>query len=158
MRATPLPRRATASLALGLTAIVVVAAYLAIPDDPGRRPLVVNLVDAVAWFMGGVVLLAMREGNVARSARMVAYTLLLGAAVLALVFVYGLRGDGSSEPGFADLLFLLPLLPLVAGFRTEIRHHVPEGDRRELATDVALIVSALMAAGYVLIRPVDATA
>src|SRR5919204_1682575 len=158
MRATPLPRRPTASLALGLTAIVVVAAYLAIPDDPGRRPLVVNLVDAVAWFMGGVVLLAMREGNVARSARMVAYTLLLGAAVLALVFVYGLRGDGSSEPGFADLLFLLPLLPLVAGFRTEIRHHVPEGDRRELATDVGLIVSALMAAGSVLIRPVDAPA
>jgi PAS domain S-box-containing protein len=145
-------------MALGLTAIVVVAAYLAIPDDPGRRPLVVNLVDAVAWFMGGVVLLAMREGNVARSARMVAYTLLVGAAVLALVFVYGLQGDASSEPGFADLLFLLPLLPLVAGFRTEIRHHVPEGDRRELATDVALIVSALMAAGYVLIRPVDATA
>ncbi|HYY08449.1 MAG TPA: PAS domain-containing sensor histidine kinase [Actinomycetota bacterium] len=158
MRTAPLPRRATASLTLGLTAIVVVAAYLAIPDDPGRRPLVVNLVDAVAWFMGGVVLLAMREGNVARSARMVAYTLLVGAAVLALVFVYGLRGDGSSQPGFADLLFLLPLLPLVAGFRTEIRHHVPEGDRRELATDVALIVSALMAAGYVLIRPVDATA
>jgi PAS domain S-box-containing protein len=158
MRTAPLSRRATASLALGLTAIVVVAAYLAIPDDPGRRPLVVNLVDAVAWFMGGVVLLAMREGNVARSARMVAYTLLVGAAVLALVFVYGLRGDVPSEPGFADLLFLLPLLPLVAGFRTEIRHHVPEGDRRELATDVALIVSALMAAGYVLIRPVDAIA
>jgi PAS domain S-box-containing protein len=157
MRATPLSRRATASLALGLTAIVVLAAYLAIPDDPGRRPLVVNLVDAVAWFMGGVVLLAMREGQVARSARMVAFTLLVGAAVLALVFVYGLRGT-ASEPGFADLLFLLPLLPLVAGFRTEIRHHVPEGDRRELATDVALIVSALMAAGYVLIRPIEATA
>jgi PAS domain S-box-containing protein len=157
MRATPLSRRATASLALGLTAIVVLAAYLAIPDDPGRRPLVVNLIDAVAWFMGGVVLLAMREAQVARSARMVAYTLLVGAAVLALVFVYGLSGS-ANEPGFADLLFLLPLLPLVAGFRTEIRHHVPAGDRRELATDVALIVSAFMAAGYVLIRPFDATA
>jgi PAS domain S-box-containing protein len=88
---------------------------------------------------------------------MVAFTLLVGAAVMAVVFVSGLWGE-AREPGFADLLFLLPLLPLIAGFRIEIRHHVPAGDRRELVTDVALIVSALMAAGYVLIRPTDATA
>jgi PAS domain S-box-containing protein len=131
--------------------------YLAIPDDPDRRPLVVNLIHAVAWFMGGVVLLAMREGRVARSTRTVALTLLLGSAVIGVVFVSGLSGS-SNQPGFADLLFLLPLLPLAAGFRSEIRHHVPAGDRRELATDAALIVSAVMAAGYVLIRPTDAMA
>jgi PAS domain S-box-containing protein len=99
----------------------------------------------------------MREGKVAKSSRTVAFTLLLGAAVIALVFVSGLGGS-SSGPGFADLLFLLPLVPLSAGFRSEIRNHVPAGDRRELATDAALIVSAMMAAGYVLIRPVDAIA
>jgi PAS domain S-box-containing protein len=76
--------------------------------------------------------------------------------VIGLVFVSGLTGP-AGEPGFADVLFLLPLITLVAGFRSEIRHHVPTGDRRELATDTALIVSAVMAAGYVLIRPFDAT-
>jgi PAS domain S-box-containing protein len=155
MRGTPHPRRTAASVALGLTALVIVGAYLGAPDD-ARRPLVVNLIDAVAWFMGGVVLLAMREGKVARSARAVGITFLIGSVVIGLVFVSGITGSGV-EPGYADLLFLLPLVTLIAGFRSEIRHHVPPGDRRELATDAALIVSALMAAGYVLIRPQFAT-
>ena len=76
MRGTPHPRRTAAAVALGLTALVIVGAYLAIPDDPERRPLVVNLIDAVAWFMGGVVLLAMREGKAARSSRAVGLSLL----------------------------------------------------------------------------------
>jgi PAS domain S-box-containing protein len=156
MPETPQPRRLTAALALGVTAVVIVGVYLVAPDDPERRPLVVNLIDAVAWFMGGVVLLSMREGKVARSSRAVGLTLLIGSAVIGLVFVSGLTGP-AGEPGFADLLFLLPLITLVAGFRSEIRHHVPTGDRRELATDTALIVSAVMAAGYVSIRPFDAT-
>ena len=157
MRGTPHPRRATATIALGLTALVIVGAYLSVPDDPARRPLVVNLIDAVAWFMGGVVLLAMREGKAARSSRAVGLSLLIGSGVIGLVFVSGLMGP-AVQPGFADLLFLLPLVTLVAGFGSEIRHHVPSGDRRELATDAALIVSALMAAGYVLIRPETASA
>jgi PAS domain S-box-containing protein len=156
MPETPQPRRLTAALALGLTAVVIIGVYLVAPDDPARRPLVVNLIDAVAWFMGAVVLLSMREGKVARSSRAVGLTLLIGSAVIGLVFVSGLTGP-AGRPGFADLLFLLPLITLVAGFRSEIRHHVPAGDRRELATDTALIVSAVMAAGYVLIRPFDAT-
>ncbi len=156
MPETPQPRRLTAALALGLTAVVIIGVYLAVPDDPERRPLVVNLIDAVAWFMGGVVLLSMREGKVARSSRAVGLTLLIGSAVIGLVFVSGLMGP-AGRPGFADVLFLLPLITLVAGFRSEIRHHVPTGDRRELATDTALIVSAVMAAGYVLIRPFDAS-
>jgi PAS domain S-box-containing protein len=156
MPETPQPRRLTAALALGLTALVIVGVYLAVPDDPERRPLVVNLIDAVAWFMGGVVLLSMHEGKLARSTRAVGLTLLIGSAVIGLVFVSGLTGP-AGKPGFADVLFLLPLITLVAGFRSEIRHHVPTGDRRELATDTALIVSAVMAAGYVLIRPVEAT-
>jgi len=156
MSETPQPRRLAAALALGLTAVVIIGVYLAVPDDPERRPLVVNLIDAVAWFMGGVVLLSMREGKVARSSRAIGLTLLIGSAVIGLVFVSGLTGP-AGEPGFADVLFLLPLITLVAGFRSEIRHHVPTGDRRELATDTALIVSAVMAAGYVLIRPIDAT-
>ncbi len=142
-------------VALGLTALVIIGAYLAIPDDPERRPLVVNLIDAVAWFMGGVVLLAMREGKAARSSRAVGLSLLVGSGVIGLVFVSGVMGS-EAAPGYADLLFLLPLLTLGMGFASEIRHHVPSGDRRELATDAALIVSALMAAGYVLIRPVAA--
>jgi PAS domain S-box-containing protein len=156
MPETPQPRRLTAALALGLTAVVIIGVYLVVPDDPERRPLVVNLIDAVAWFMGAVVLLSMHEGKVARSSRAVGLTLLIGSAVIGLVFVSGLLGP-AGEPGFADVLFLLPLITLVAGFRSEIRHHVPTGDRRELATDTALIVSAVMAAGYVLIRPFDAT-
>ena len=76
--------------------------------------------------------------------------------MIGLVFVSGVMGS-EAAPGYADLLFLLPLLTLGSpGSRSEIRHHVPSGDRRELATDAALIVSALMAAGYVLIRPVAA--
>jgi PAS domain S-box-containing protein len=156
MPATPQPRRAAAALALGLTAAAIVGVYLAAPDDPARRPLVINLIDAVAWFMGGVVLLSMREGKVARSSRAVGFTFLIGAAVIGLVFVSGLSGPAIA-PGFADLLFLLPLITLLWGFRSEIRHHVPAGDRRELATDAALIVSAAMAAGYVLIRPQGVT-
>lgn len=146
MPETPQPRRAAAALALGLTAVVIVGVYLVIPYDPPRRPLIVNLIDAVAWFMGGVVLLSMREGKVARSARAVGFTFLVGAAVMGLVFVSGITGDVG--PGYADLLFLLPLVTLIAGFTSEIRHHVPPGDRRELATDAALIVSAVMTAGY----------
>jgi PAS domain S-box-containing protein len=152
MRGTPHPRRRAASVALGLTALVILGAYLGVPDDPARRPLVVNLIDAVAWFMGGVVLLAMREGRAARSSRAVGIALLTGSGVIGLVFVSGLTGP-KMTPGYPDLLFLLPLVALGAGFASEIRHHVPSGDRRELATDAALIVSALMAAGYVLIRP-----
>jgi PAS domain S-box-containing protein len=156
MRDTPQPRRAAAALALGLTAAVILGVYLAAPDDPDRRPLVINLIDAVAWFMGGVVLLSMREGKVARSSRAVGITFIIGAGVIGLVFVSDLSGPGIA-PGYWDLLFLLPLVTLLWGFRSEIRHHVPAGDRRELATDAALIVSALMAAGYVLIRPIEAT-
>jgi PAS domain S-box-containing protein len=156
MPETSQPRRAAAALALGLTAAVIVGASLLVPEDQDRRPLVVNLIDAVAWFMGGVVLLSMREGKVARSSRAVGLTFLIGAAVIGLVFVSGLAGP-QVAPGFADVLFLLPLITLFWGFRSEIRHHVPAGDRRELATDAALIVSALMAAGYVLIRPEGAT-
>ena len=157
MRETPLPRRSAAALALGLTAAVIVCVYLLVPDDdPDRRRSTVNLIAAVAWFMGGVVLLSMREGKVARSSRAVGFTFLIGSAVIGLVFVSGITGSGV-EPGYADLLFLLPLITLGAGFRSEIRHHVPPGDRRELATDAALIVCALMAAGYVLIRPKFAT-
>jgi PAS domain S-box-containing protein len=152
MLGPPHPRRRAASIALGLTAVVIVGAYLAAPDDDLRRPLVVNLIDSVAWFMGGVVLLAMREGKAARSARAVGLSLLIGAGVIGLVFVSGLMGS-EAAPGYADLLFLLPLVTLGAGFASEIRHHVPSGDRRELATDAALIVSALTAAGYVLIKP-----
>ena len=152
MPGTPRPRRA-ASLALGLTAVAIIGVYLIVPDDPDRRPLVVNLIDAVAWFMGGVVLLSMRGAKVARSARAVGLTFLIGSAVMGLVFASAISGSGDRGPGYADLLFLLPLITLIAGFRSEIRHHVPPGDRRELATDAALIVSALMAAGYVLIRP-----
>jgi PAS domain S-box-containing protein len=156
MPETSQPRRAAAALALGLTAAVIVGVSLLVPEDPQRRPLAVNLIDAVAWFMGGVVLLSMREGKVARSSRAVGLTFLIGAAVIGLVFVSGLAGPPVA-PGFADVLFLLPLITLFWGFRSEIRHHVPAGDRRELATDAALIVSALMAAGYVLIRPEGAT-
>jgi len=152
MLGPPHPRRAAAAVVLALTAVVIVGAYLAVPDDPFRRPLVVNLIDAVAWFMGGVVLLAMREGKAALSSRAVGLSLLIGSGVIGLVFVSGLMGS-EAEPGYADLLFLLPLLTLGVGFASEIRHHVPSGDRRELATDAALIVSALMAAGYVLIKP-----
>ncbi|HEX5938267.1 MAG TPA: PAS domain-containing sensor histidine kinase [Actinomycetota bacterium] len=151
MRDSPFPRRTLAAIALGATAAVIVGVYLAAPDDPQRRPFVVNLIAAVAWFMSGVVLLSLREGRVARSARAVGFTFLIGAAVIGLLFV------SLGEPGFAHLLFLLPLVTLVAGFGSEIRHHVPSRDRRELATDAALIVSALTAAGYVLIRPSDAT-
>jgi PAS domain S-box-containing protein len=159
MRETPLPRRRTSALVLAATAVVTIGAYLVVPDEPARRPLAVNLIDAVAWFMGGVVLLVMREGRVARSARSVALTFLVGAAVIGVVFVSGLVGSAREPaPSFADLLFLVPLVTLALGFRSEIRHHVPSGDRRELATDAALIVSAVMAAGYVLIRPTDATA
>jgi PAS domain S-box-containing protein len=151
MRDSPIPRRTLAAIALGATAAVIVGVYLAAPDD-ARRPFVVNLIAAVAWFMSGVVLLSLREGRVARSARAVGFTFLIGAAVIALVFV------SLGEPGFADLLFLLPLVMLVAGFGSEIRHHVPPGDRRELATDAALIVSALTAAGYVITLPEPSTA
>ena len=156
MPETPRPRRAAAALVLGLTALAVVGVYLMVPDEPDRRRLVVNLIYAVAWFMGGVALLAMREGKVARSSRAVALTFLVGSAVIGLVFVTGITGSGV-EPGFPDLLFLLPLIPLTRGFRSEIRHHVPPGDRRELVTDAALIVCALTTAGYVLIRPSPAT-
>jgi PAS domain S-box-containing protein len=156
MPETPQPRRLAAALALGLLAVVIIGVYLAAPDDPERRPLVVNLINAVAWFMSGAVLLSMREGKVARSSRAIGLTLLIGSAVIGLVFVSGLTRP-AGKPGFADVLFLLPLITLVAGFRSEIRHHVPTGDRRELATDTALIVSAVMAAGYVLIRPHDAS-
>jgi PAS domain S-box-containing protein len=152
MRDTPSARRTIASLALASTAVAIVTVYLITPDDATRRPLVVNLLDAVAWFMGGVVLLVLREAKVARSARMVGFTLLLGSAVIGLVFVSDLGGQEVS-PSPADLLFLLPLVPLSIGFRSEIRRHVPAGDRRELATDAALIVCAVMAAAYVLIRP-----
>jgi PAS domain S-box-containing protein len=154
MPSPPSSRRLLALLLLGITAVVIVGAYLLVPDGPGRRPPVVNLLDAVAWFMGGVVLLVLREGRIARSARMVGFSLLVGSAVIGLVFVSGL--GGRIEPGFADLLFLVPLVPLSLGFRAEIRRHVPSGDRRELATDAALIVSALMVACYVLIRPMTA--
>ncbi len=133
------------------------ACYLAAPDDPERRPLVVNLINAVAWFMGGVVLLSMREGKVARSSRAIGLTLLIGSGGHRSRLRVGAHGTRAAKPGFADVLFLLPLITLVAGFRSEIRHHVPTGDRRELATDTALIVSAVMAAGYVLIRPHDAS-
>jgi PAS domain S-box-containing protein len=156
MRNTSSSRRLRATVALSITALVVLGVYLAAPDDSDRRPLVVNLVDAVAWFMGGVVLLVMREGKVAGSARMVGFTLLIGSAVIGVVFVSGL--GSAVEPGVADMLFLLPLLPLAIGFRSEIRRHVPIGDRRELATDAALIVSAFMAGAYVLIRPIEASA
>ncbi|MGI8615464.1 MAG: ATP-binding protein [Actinomycetota bacterium] len=156
MPETPQPRRAAAALALGLTAAVVIGVYLSVPDDPLRRRLVVTLIDAVAWFMGGVVLLSMREGIGARSSRAVGLTFLIGSAVIGLVFVSGITGS-EVEPGYADLLFLLPLVTLIGGFRSEIKHHVPPGDRRELATDAALIVCALMTAGYVLIRPAEAT-
>jgi PAS domain S-box-containing protein len=155
MLGPPHPRRRAASIALSLTAVVIVFAYLAAPDDDAlRRPLVVNLIDSVAWFMGGAVLLAMREGKAARSSRAVGLSLLIGAGVIGLVFVSGMLGS-APEPGYADLLFLLPLVTLGVGFAGEIRHHVPSGDRRELATDAALIVSALMAAGYVLIKPLE---
>jgi PAS domain S-box-containing protein len=157
MRATSSPRRLAAALALAITAVVIVGVYLIAPDDPDRRPLVVNLMDAVAWFMGGVVLLVLREGRVARSARMVGFTLLVGAAVLGLVFVSGVGSTDQIQPSFADLLFLVPLIPLSLGFRSEIRRHVPPQDRRELATDAALIVSALTAASYVLILPLSAS-
>jgi PAS domain S-box-containing protein len=152
MRDTPSARRTIASLALASTAVAIVAVYLITPADATRRPLVVYLLDSVAWFMGGVVLLVLREAKVARSARMVGFTLLLGSAVIGLVFVSDLGGQEVS-PSLADLLFLLPLIPLSIGFRSEIRRHVPPGDRRELATDAALIVCAVMAATYVLIRP-----
>src|SRR6185312_11948120 len=99
MPETPQPRRLTAALALGLTAVVIIGVYLVAPDDPARRPLVVNLIDAVAWFMGGVVLLSMREGKVARSSRAVGLTLLIGSAVIGLVFVSGLMGP-AGQPGF----------------------------------------------------------
>ena len=154
MPGPPHPRRAAAAITLGVTAIVIVGAYLGAPHDTFRRPLVVNLIDAVAWFMGGVVLLAMRERKAARSSRAVGLSLLIGAGVIGLVFVSGLLGSESGA-GYADLLFLLPLVTLTIGFASEIRHHVPSGDRRELATDAALIVSALMAAGYVVIRPLS---
>jgi PAS domain S-box-containing protein len=157
MRATSSPRRLAAALALATTAVVIVGVYLIAPHDADRRPLVVNLLDAVAWFMGGVVLLVLREGRVARSARMVGFTLLVGAAVLGLVFVSGLGATDEIRPSFADLLFLVPLVPLSIGFRSEIRRHIPPQDRRELATDAALIVSAMMAACYVLILPLRAT-
>ena len=152
MRDSPLPRRTLAAIALGATAAVIVGVYLAAPDAASRRPFVVNLIAAVAWFMSGVVLLSLREGRVARSARAVGFTFLIGAAVIALVFV------SLGEPGFADLLFLLPLVTLVAGFGSEIRHHVPPGDRRELATDAALIVSALTTAGSIFTLPEPSTA
>jgi PAS domain S-box-containing protein len=151
MRGSPLPRRTVAAIALGATAATIVAVYLAAPHASDRRSFVVNLIAAVAWFMSGVVLLSLREGRVAKSARAVGFTFLIGAAVIALVFV-----RGPQAPGADDLLFLLPLVTLVAGFGSEIRHHVPVGDRRELATDSALIVAALTAAGYVLIRPTAA--
>ncbi|HZB01544.1 MAG TPA: PAS domain-containing sensor histidine kinase [Actinomycetota bacterium] len=156
MRETSPPRRLQATVALAVTATAIVGVYLALPEDARRRPLVVNLVVAVAWFMGGMVLLAMRGGRVAKSARMVGFTLLIGSAVIGLVFVTGL--GSAAKPGIADMLFLLPLLPLAIGFRSEIHRHVPSGDRRELATDAALIVSAFMAASYVLIRPLGAEA
>ena len=153
MRETPLPRRSVAAIALGVTAAVIVGVYLLLPtDEPSRRPLAVSLIDAVAWFMSGVVLLSMREGKVARSSRAIGFTLLIGSAVIALVFVTGLS-ESNPTPGYRDLLFLLPLVTLAIGFRSEMRHHVPTGDRRELATDAALIVCALTAAGYVLIKP-----
>jgi PAS domain S-box-containing protein len=153
MRETPLPRRSVAAIALGVTAAVIVGVYLLLPtDEPSRRPLAVSLIDAVAWFMSGVVLLSMREGKVARSSRAIGFTLLIGSAVIALVFVTGLT-ESNPTPGYRDLLFLLPLVTLAIGFRSEMRHHVPTGDRRELATDAALIVCALTAAGYVLIKP-----
>src|SRR5919106_1851535 len=156
MPGPPHPRRTAAAIVLGLTALVIVGAYVAVPDeDPVRRPIVVNLIDAVAWFMGGVVLLAMREGKAARSSRAVGLSLLIGSWVIGLVFVSGLMGS-EAAPGYPDVLFLLPLVTLSAGFASELRHHIPSGDRRELATDAALIVSALMAAGFVLIRPLTA--
>jgi PAS domain S-box-containing protein len=152
MRETPLPRRSTAAIALGVTAAVIVGVYLLLPNEPGRRPLAVSLIVAVAWFMSGVVLLSMREGKVARSSRAIGFTLLIGSAVIGLVFVSGLS-EPDPTPGYRDLLFLLPLVTLAIGFRSEMRHHVPTGDRRELATDAALIVCALTVAGYILIKP-----
>ena len=60
MPETPQPRRTAASLALGLTAAVVIGVYLMAPEeDPDRRRLVVNLIDAVAkggGFMVGIEL------------------------------------------------------------------------------------------------------
>ena len=107
MRGTPHPRRTAAAVAIGLTALVIVGADLGAPEDPERRPLVVNLIDAVAWFMGGVVLLAMREGRAARSSSAVGVALLTGSGVIGLVFVSGLTGP-KMTPGYPDLLFLLP--------------------------------------------------
>ena len=126
MPETPQPRRTAAALALGLTAAVVIVAYLMAPDgDADRRRLVVNLIYGVAWLMGGVVLLAMREGKVARSSRAVGITFVIGSVVISLVFVSGITGSGV-EPGYADLLFLLPLVTLI--------RRVPERDQASRPT------------------------
>jgi PAS domain S-box-containing protein len=65
---------------------------------------------------------------------------------------------GTSDPSLLDLMFLVVFVPLGFAIRAEFDAHFGPRERREVASDVALIALALTAITFVLIRPTGADA
>jgi PAS domain S-box-containing protein len=122
----------------------------------GRAALIAAGLAAVTLVAAAVLRRSARDEAAWPGARFLALALLLLAVGEAAVLVAEIRGVTFLGPGVLDVLFLLPLIPFARAARDAYRAHLPRRELSEVEADVVLIMVALGAILYLVIRPVGA--
>lgn len=154
--AAPRPSRMLGA-ALVLIALGAALTYLLLPADSVTLGRVSQVIAAGTAFLAAFVIRsAIRQGESwSGGAPLALAMLVLGVADLTFLLM-DLAG-ARYAPRAGDVAFLILLIPLIGLARNELRAHVGSADRREIAADVMLVLTAVASILYVLIWPENAT-
>ncbi len=155
------PRTARSSwtaILLGLTALAVVAVYVALPSGTRSQALASEAMVAITCVLSALVIARAVQGGAWHGAIWLAWTLVLLGIGNALFFVFDVARPGSYQPRPSDAIFLVLMIPLLKLAEAEAREHFAPRERRELTIDLLLITASITAMLYLLIRPVGSDA
>ncbi len=158
--APPRPRAfpAAVALVLALGALLIVPSL--VPQTPRAQAVAWDVLTILCALVGAGVISRSRgsEGQW-RAAGALALAVFSVAVVGAIFLVIEATSDALVfEPSWYDLGFLVVAVLFLLPLRSEYQAHFEVKDRREIATDVALITAALACIAYLQIVPTDADA
>lgn len=148
--------RLTMAVLLAAAVGFVLISVLAPQSGRARAELADGSITAAGLLSGVVILRRLSAGNAWRSARYLGVGMLGLAAASAAFLVGDLTRTLHYGPSPLDLVFVPLAALLLLPIRIEYAEHFPIEDRREIATDVALIAAALGCIAYLFLRPVEA--
>ncbi|MEX2274918.1 MAG: ATP-binding protein [Actinomycetota bacterium] len=154
----PRPRAFPAAVALTLAVGALLIVPLLVPVTPRARALTWDALAVVCGLVATAVIARSRgrEGQWQAAGTLALATFSVAVAGAVFFVIESGSSDLMYEPSLLDAGFLVIAVLFLFPLRVEFRAHFEREDRREIATDIALITAAIAVTAYLSLLPAGA--